>query len=131
MEIGQSEDFTMTSTSATFPAVIGVLLLAVFTNTASADPGARWPGRGSPRLDGISVSIGGDGWFVSYRQRAPYPPGCWKARAHGYRRGLLRGCAVGCQRGHHHGRQKRLAHRRWQRSRLQRWQRTRYGRRPH
>ncbi|MHC4143073.1 MAG: hypothetical protein ACYSUF_14835 [Planctomycetota bacterium] len=35
-----------------FTAVIGVLLLAVLTNTATAHDGHRWPEHGSPRFGG-------------------------------------------------------------------------------
>jgi hypothetical protein len=136
------EDSIMTSEKAT---VIGVLLLAVLTNTAVADRGDGWPAHGSGSFGGIAVSVGGDGWFISYRhgerhhydrgyaagksggwragyedgfrgrRHRPTPHGFLRGRSHDFRRGYFRGYAVGYERGFREGRSKRFAHRRWQR----------------
>jgi hypothetical protein len=129
-----------------FAPVIGVLLLAVLTNTAVADRGDGGRAHGSGRRGGISVSVDGDGWFISYRHRGqdrfdrgyaagragggragsedglrrrrhrPKLHGSLKGRSRDFRRGYHRGFAAGCERGFREGRAPRSAYKRWKRS---------------
>jgi len=129
-----------------FAAVIGVLLLAVLTNTAAADRGDGWPAHGSGRIGGVAVRVGGHGWSISYRHggshrydrgyaagkgggwRAGYDDGLYgrrhrptpnvslRGRSHDFRRGYFRGYGVGYERGFREGRSKRSTYKRGARS---------------
>ena len=79
-----------------FTAVIGVLLLAVLTNTAAAHEGDRWPEHGSGRIG--SADRGG------------------KGRPHNFKRGYIRGYADAYDHGYRQGRWKRATYRRWHRA---------------
>jgi len=125
-----------------FTAVIGVLLLAVLTNTAAAHDGNRWPVHGSPRFGGADRRGPGHGRFVSHRQRAlheynrgyeagrsngwragyddalhgrrcnPVAYGGGRGRSHDFKRGYIRGYADAYDRGYQHGRRMRAPYRR-------------------
>jgi hypothetical protein len=127
-----------------FTAVIGVLLLAVLTNTATAHDGHRWPEHGSAGFGG--ADRGGPGRFVSARHRAqheyhrgyeagrssgwragyddalhgrrckPIAHGGGKRRSHNFERGYIRGYADAYDRGYQQGRRMRAPHRRWHRA---------------
>jgi len=125
-----------------FTAVIGVLLLAVLTNTATAHDGHRWPEHGSARSGGADHGRPGHRRFVSHRQHTlheyergyqagrssgwragyddalhgrrcnPIAHGGGKRRSHNFDRGYIRGYADAYDRGYQQGRWKRATDRR-------------------
>jgi hypothetical protein len=126
-------------------AVIGVLLLAVLTNTAAASRGGRWPACGWGKTCGVAHISRGHRWSVSYRQRGQYqydrgyaagqshgwragyddgryrrkydrtPNVYLKGRSHNFKRGYGRGYADGYERGFRQGRWKRPTYGWWRR----------------
>jgi hypothetical protein len=130
-----------------FTAVIGVLLLAVLTNTAAAHEGDRWPEHGSARIAGTDRGGPGHGRLVSHRQRAvheynrgyeagrssgwragyndasygrrcnPVAYGGAKGRSHNFRRGYFRGYTDAYDRGYRQGRRMRAPYHRGHRAR--------------
>jgi hypothetical protein len=139
-----------------FTAVIGVLLLAVLTNTATAHDGHRWPEHGSPRFGGADRGGPGHGRFVSHRThvRHEYDRGYeagrsngWRAGhddafrgrrcnlvadgggkgwSHDFRRGYIRGYADAYDRGYQQGKWKRATYRRWHRAGPDSWNHSVY-----
>jgi hypothetical protein len=137
---------TAVRTSCT--AVIGVLLLAVLTNTAAAHDGDRWPEHGPGRIVGADRGGPGHGRFLSHRQHAlheydrgyeagrssgwragsddafhgrrcnPVAYGAGRGRSHNFRRGYIRGYADAYDRGYRHGSRLRVPSRPWPRGEI-------------